>query len=413
MTDDGQFAKFHKVFLKEIYPLYGEIEKARLKILKEYIGTRNKYLFVSLIIFAISLIILITSVNCNDSGATIACYFFMFSGIAIAIAISAFCKKNISAKKYKNTLKDKILKKILYTFGDITWLNLYNNSNIDERNLMESGLFARFNKRITDDEFIGTYNDISFRISETSLVDTGTEEKDLNTQLRPVFKGVIMLFDCNKAVKARTVITSDWDLVQKNKIKNPLAALLGNHLLYTLGPAMILMIIFIPFIFLDMITFEAAFAVSLFVGATGLYISIMSHLNANTIRNFLASLFKKEVKQNKIEDKVILEDPKFNKRFSVYSSDQVEARYLCTTVFMDRLYNLKTAFETNKLKCSFYNLEGESKLMIVLHTTKDLFELGDFNKPIYEDTTIYKFYREINSIYQIIDALKLNSKTGL
>ena len=50
--------------------------------------------------------------------------------------------------------------------------------------------------------------------------------------------------------------------------------------------------------------------------------------------------------KNKIKpfQKIVLEDIEFEKRFDTYSTNQVEARYLLTTLFMKRFENLKTPF---------------------------------------------------------------------
>ena len=79
-------------------------------------------------------------------------------------------------------------------------------------------------------------------------------------------------------------------------------------------------------------------------------------------------------KYEKPLDKVNLEDPMFSKKFDVYSSDQIEARFWVTPAFMERFQNLTTAFGTKKAKCSFY--DGD-KIMFAISTDKNLFEIGN------------------------------------
>jgi len=68
-------------------------------------------------------------------------------------------------------------------------------------------------------------------------------------------------------------------------------------------------------------------------------------------------------KAGKLEN-VKLEDPIFEKKFEVSSSDQIEARYLLTTSFMERLLKLSELFgdvrnrisiTKNSIQCSFYD----------------------------------------------------------
>ena len=108
-------------------------------------------------------------------------------------------------------------------------------------------------------------------------------------------------------------------------------------------------------------------------------------------------------------DEVKLEDPKFAKRFNVYSSDQVEARYLVTPSFMERFQNLNTAFGAKKAKCSFY----DDKIMFAISTNKNLFEVGSIWRSLEDPKTLNQLFDELYSIYSMIDYFKLDQKIGL
>ena len=107
--------------------------------------------------------------------------------------------------------------------------------------------------------------------------------------------------------------------------------------------------------------------------------------------------------------KIILEDVEFNKKYSVYSNDEIEARYLITSAFMDRLNNLKTAFNTNKAACAFY----DKYLLIAFNKMQDIFEFGTFDKSLLDYDIFSKLLREIISIYKMIDYFKLTDKTKI
>lgn len=108
-------------------------------------------------------------------------------------------------------------------------------------------------------------------------------------------------------------------------------------------------------------------------------------------------------------DEVKLEDPKFCKKFNAYSSDQVEARYLLTTAFIERFQNLNTAFGAKKAKCSFYG----DKIMFAISTNKNLFEVRSLFKSLEKPGAVNQFYNELVSIYSMIDYFKLDEKVGL
>lgn len=104
-----------------------------------------------------------------------------------------------------------------------------------------------------------------------------------------------------------------------------------------------------------------------------------------------------------------LEDVKFEKRFNVFTDDEVEARYLITPSFMERLNEMKVAFKANTVSCAFY----EKSLLIALSTRKDLFSIGSLFKRIDDPKQFFTMFEEILSIIKLIDHFKLNQKIGL
>lgn len=112
---------------------------------------------------------------------------------------------------------------------------------------------------------------------------------------------------------------------------------------------------------------------------------------------------------NKCYQEVKLEDPEFSKMFYVDSNDQVEARFVLTTAFMERFKKIRNAFGAEHAECAFKN----NKLMLALSTNKDLFALGNFKTPLTDTKPFTEFLTEIISIYEMIDMLKVTEKTGL
>ena len=104
-----------------------------------------------------------------------------------------------------------------------------------------------------------------------------------------------------------------------------------------------------------------------------------------------------------------LEDVEFEKRFNVFTDDEVEARYLITPSFMERLNEMKVAFKANTVSCAFY----EKSLLIALSTGKDLFSIGSLFKRIDDPKQFFTMFEEILSIIKLIDHFKLNQKIGL
>jgi hypothetical protein len=123
-------------------------------------------------------------------------------------------------------------------------------------------------------------------------------------------------------------------------------------------------------------------------------------------RKFSKKLFSKAISLENVK----LEDPVFEKQFEVYSTDQVEARYLLTTSFMERLLGLSSLFsKQGVIQCSFYL----NKLLLMIPSDKNRFEVGSIYQPATFVDDINHILKEMAIIFQIIDTLKLEQKTGL
>lgn len=105
---------------------------------------------------------------------------------------------------------------------------------------------------------------------------------------------------------------------------------------------------------------------------------------------------------------VQLEDIEFMKKYTVYSTNQIEARYLITTAFIDRLKNIKTKFKTKYIRVAF----KDDKIVIALHTDRDMFKMANMTSDTGKQTFIALF-EEIVSVLDFINQLKLNKKLGL
>ena len=153
---------------------------------------------------------------------------------------------------------------------------------------------------------------------------------------------------------------------------------------------------------------------------------------------------------------VVLEDVEFMKSRKVYSTDQIEARYILTTSFMERLKMLGATFaydrSTKQIPSSTQGFQEQSLIQnlhsaaesiknadfnirsmaipylnygagvsaaftdgyvyLFVPSREDFFEI-DINTTLYDENKYYNIYVEIQSILSIIDYLKLNLKLGM
>lgn len=102
-----------------------------------------------------------------------------------------------------------------------------------------------------------------------------------------------------------------------------------------------------------------------------------------------------------------LEDVEFNNKYLTYTTNQVEARYILTTAFIERLKDIKFAFNAKYLRMLFRN----NSITIFAEVNKDLFLMVKDDKV---DKEVFdKLFEEIYSVLSLVDELKLNIKTGL
>ena len=98
-----------------------------------------------------------------------------------------------------------------------------------------------------------------------------------------------------------------------------------------------------------------------------------------------------------------LVDPEFEDLFDVYTSDQVEARYLIDPVVVERLKALYDEYDGNKLMAAFYG----NKFLILIASKTNHFEPADIRTSALDEGSIASMQQEIQEILTIVDRLAL------
>jgi hypothetical protein len=98
--------------------------------------------------------------------------------------------------------------------------------------------------------------------------------------------------------------------------------------------------------------------------------------------------------------RVGLEDPKFEKIFEAYGTDQVEARYLLHPTFMQRLVDLEDSFKGKSLRCGF----EDGDLLIAIEGG-NLFEPGSMFEPLADPVRARKLVDELGGVMKVMDSV--------
>jgi len=125
---------------------------------------------------------------------------------------------------------------------------------------------------------------------------------------------------------------------------------------------------------------------------------------------------------------VSLEDPEFERMFEVYSTDQVEARYLLTPDVMLDILHLVTVVDTEEpsrmslrpelLTTSMSFSRGirlsfiDRKMHIAIPTLRDRFEAQSARRPADDYDAALRAYGEVRDVLRIVDALENRRADG-
>lgn len=139
---------------------------------------------------------------------------------------------------------------------------------------------------------------------------------------------------------------------------------------------------------------------------SGIIIELSMNKNFNGQTVVFAKSFFRLPRSTPKMSQVILEDPGFNKKFKVYTTDQVEARYLLTTVFMENVIKLKEMYHGKTVEMSFF----DNNVLIAIPTTKDMFETTSLFRSALDYRMMSDVIKQFHYIFEIIEVLQLNKK---
>lgn len=371
--------QFAKVYTNEIKPQLLENEQIRKQLLKKVILTDTLLIVLSAIFTGLGL----SRFAATGVLSNLVKFYFVAAIVSIVIGILYSYFEN---QTFSDTLKKQYKKKIIKGFKEIVEMHWIKKPTINKTELEMSGLFASFDYLDTDDCFRGTYKDIEYAIQECTLTQN-------ESAFWLAFKGIVVQFSSNKRFKGNTLISTKNDF----NIKNIDLGTLIVSIIF-LGLGIYLTWIIFSYIYGQMTVYGEFNSTELLVGLELLVIPV-------TAIGCLIWVYHKKLSLKKTK----LEDIDFEKKYKVQTTDEIEARYLLTPSFMERLKNIQTAFETSNIKCAF----SSDSLMLAIPTNKNIFEIGNLLTPLDNAQTFDRFFTELTSLLILIEHFKLEEKTGL
>ena len=186
--------EFHKIYEEEIIPILKSYKQQ-----KEKADEKNRYDYLGAALCFLSLITFMLA--CSGSVERFYSMILVIVSVLLCLLGSSIMEP-MRAELQNNELKKKLffkkkcMSKLLRVFGNIKW---YNNCEVIKTvEICETWLFPPILYRITDDEFVGEYQGVKFRMSETKF--------PVNRFIG--FTGIILAFEANKSFESHTIIVS-------------------------------------------------------------------------------------------------------------------------------------------------------------------------------------------------------------
>ncbi|MBR3676738.1 MAG: DUF3137 domain-containing protein [Alphaproteobacteria bacterium] len=279
---------------------------------------------------------------------------------------------------YNSITKSRAMNKILSFWGKYKYFN--GKDLIGESVIKKSELFGYFNGSSSDDAFWGYHNEVELDVSEHDLRIKGRKGDTI------IFRGAIIRLDFPKKFKGKTVVLNkgrNWNFIWNNPVfmlllataLAPFGIYLYHIYLRDLNPTPWILITLAPML---------------------IVLSIYA----------LIYLFYRHKNPLKATQKVVLEGLPFLKKWKVLTSSQIEARYLLTPVFMEKMLEIKRLFHGKHIDFSFFN----NQLLIAVHTSKDLFETTSLFTPALSYHKMREVVSQLQSIFAVIDLILNDSQ---
>ena len=342
------------------------------------------------VIFIVLAVVLIICFGFKESGLVGYAVGLFFLSVVLFMVIIA-----PRQSKYRKELKSKLLSNILSIFGKF---HFSDRQVISLKEIKTNGLFRNATAKKDDDVIVGKYKDIDISITETKL--THTEQSGESRSTKTDFSGLILRIKMNKNFEGHTVVRQkplsyEQFLNNLRALKQKNTALIPSEIFNMVESPMTKL----AFQAMNLTDKRNKFSLSLDDG-----IGLRVNLNSAKVPKNL--------------EEVKLEDPEFNNIFDIFSDNQVEARYLLTTSFMERLKNISTVMLVLDVHCIFK--DGYITLFLGHPITEAMFkDYGFFELEPKKGETLYnkevykRVFVELLMIFDFIHHFKLEQKIGL
>ena len=399
MEDTEIKEKFEEIYKSKIEPSIRRLEPYRLEQKKKY----DLFFRINIALFAIAIISFIIAIKVPIQVNTwgLSQKLAVFFVVCVITSFFTITKQHKISKDFRKTIKPALLKPILSIFGNF---RLAENELLSLKEIKSMGLYHNAGTKKDDDNIIGTYKDIPLTLIETELTHSSGGK---NSSTVTDFGGLILKIKMNKRFEGITVGNQKVNIENYIKLLKDVSK--KNPELY---PPEKLKWLDSPIFKTISQTQKFMSENKLFLKNGKLYIDIFDRLTKNKVTRKL--------------EKINVEDPEFNSNYDIYSDNQVESRYLLSPSFIEKIKNIQSVFLVTSVNFVFKEeflylfLDGSSMASELIAEPKKghqqangFFEVGDIGNTLIDKKIYLKLFRELVSIFSLINYFKINEKTGL
>ncbi len=362
--------KFQEFYKANLQSIYASLEDDRRKNLRKL--ARNTAIVCSIILVMVALFyyeILPTSIMEQQWFGIVTALFTLAAGWSIYAPFSI----------YNDHTKSRTMNKVLSFWGKFKYYN--NKDIIGEDVIKKSEIFSYFNSSQSDDAFWGSHEGVDISVSEHDLRIKGNRGDTV------IFKGAMLMFEFSERFKGKTVVL--------NKGRNINFVWNNPLLLLVFGAFMIAPLMTIYYYFTEP-------DVPLHLLFTPLPMLLLLFIF------WVAYKIYRHYHPKKATQKVELEGIPFLRSWHVLTDNQIEARYILTPVFMEKMLEIKRLFHGKYIDFGFF----DRKLLIAVHTRKDLFETTSLFVPALSYHKVREVVSQLHSIFAVTEMIMDNVKNN-
>ena len=384
-------SQYETFYQQKAAPLVADFNANRQKYLKEAIAQRIIIALLFYFLLSVLLLLIIKRLPLEENLKNVlmtAIGFGLFVVPCVGLIIIRYlCPgktdfTDCDAEKY---LKNNLMPQLLQIFGNFVWKKkglslVYNFNDLRKTKIIPQNVTA-----VGDDCISGSYKNVNLKITEINI--------GLNAILLILIMAIFLLPVLSAVIGIICVPFVLVAMISHSAIVTVISVISLFLLLLCLAVKFLYRIIkyFWEFGRFKGVMIELDMPKS-FLGHTFIYENALS---AQALRNADKNGYQK----------ILLEDVDFSKRYTIYSTNQTQARYILTPAFMERLKNISFAFNAKYLRMSFQN----NKMILLAATNKDLFMMASPFKDS-DKKTFDTLFDEIYSVLCLIDELKLNQR---